>query len=225
MKDLQCPLNVSPIDRRTKQAIKEQFWPPASLLPYQQDALDWEPYFKYYDGQCQVALIDRGRSVMAKTHQDILDLVRLFEEGSTRGSIKEGLKNKLSNPGRPNEDEIIDGAIDLAARLYLMINVAVDTRSISTHTRVEWKTGSLRDCLNTHFSEEQILSDSGLRFEPTFTAANLESIAGIRIVPTDNLADHLRLMDGDCAVAIFCNVSFLRRNTRYGVCPMYQMCN
>ena len=215
MKDLERPLNQSPIDVQTKQAIKRQFWSATNLPAYQQDALDWEPYFKYYERQCQIALIDRGRSVMAKTHQDILDLIHVFEEGTTRGCAKEILKGKLSKPGRLNEDEIVDGAIDLAARLYLMINVAVDTRSISTHTRVQWETGSLKECLDAHFSERQILSDSGLRLEPTFTAANLVHIAGIRAVPTDNLADHLRLMDGDGTVAIFCNVSFLRRNTRY----------
>lgn len=214
MKDLESPLNVSPIDVRTKQMIKTQFWPPTCLPSYQQDKLDWEPYFKYYDRQCQVALIDRGRSVMAKTHQDILDLIRLFEEETTRGDVKERLKSRLSDPGRSDADEILDGAIDLAARLYLMVNVAVDTRSISTHTLVRWESGNLKACLDAHFSARQILNDSGLRLEPSFTAANVENIAGIRIVPTDNLADHLRLMDDDGTIAIFCNVSFLRSNTR-----------
>ncbi|KAF2625647.1 hypothetical protein BU25DRAFT_432621 [Macroventuria anomochaeta] len=212
MKALKGALNISPIDFKTRHAIKEKFWPPTTLPTYQQDSLDWEPYFRYYDRQCQAALVDRGRFVMAKTHQDILDLIHGFDNGLPRESIKESLKLKLSTRGRSNEDEILDGAIDLAARLYLMVNVAVDTRMISVQTRLQWATGDLKQCLQAHFGEPHVLSDSGLRLEPTFTAANFEYIAGIRVVPTDNLADHLRLMDRDDTVAVFCNVSFLRRN-------------
>lgn len=214
MKALEEPLNVSPINHRTKHEIKEHFWPPTTLPRYQQDSLDWEPYFKYYARQCQAALIDRGRFVMAKTHLDILDLIRRFDEAASRESIKESLRLKLSARVRSNEDEILNGAIDLAARLYLMVNIAVDARTISEQTRLQWETGNLKQCLQNHFGERQILSNSGFRLEPIFTAANLERIAGIRIVPTDNLADHLRLMDRDDTVAVFCNASFLKRNTR-----------
>ncbi|KAF3008416.1 hypothetical protein E8E13_001956 [Curvularia kusanoi] len=151
---------------------------------------------------------------MVKTHRDVLDLIRCFETSTSRYDIQEALKKEVSTPDRPNETEAVDGAIDLAARLYLMVNVAIDYRIISEQTRLSWTTGNLRDCIRFHFEESQILSDVGFRLEESFTAANLESIAGIRIVPTDNLADHLRLMDQDGAVAVFCNVTFLRRHVR-----------
>ena len=215
MEALQEPLNVSPINYRTRDQIKEHFWPPTILPRYQQDSLDWEPYFRYYTKQCQAALIDRGRFVMARTHSDILNLIHLFNENASRETIKESLRLKLHTRGRPNEDEILDGTIDLAARLYLMVNVAVDARTISEQTRLRWKTGGLKQCLRSHFEEQQILSSSGFRLDPMFTAANLERIAGIRIVQTDNLADHLRLMDRDDTVAVFCNVSFMKRSVRY----------
>ena len=214
MRSLEGPLNISPIDSRIRTAITEQFWPPTDLPIYQQKLLDWEPYFKYYDRQCRAALVDRGRFVMAKTHQDIITLIRCFDNGISREAIREGLRLKLTTPDRSNADEILEGAIDLAARLYLMVNIAVDTRTISEQTRLEWTTGELKQCVQAYFHEPQVLSDAGFRLEPTFTAANLERIAGIRVVPTDNLADHLRLMDRDGTVAVFCNVSFLRRHVR-----------
>ncbi|KAF2178669.1 hypothetical protein K469DRAFT_731671 [Zopfia rhizophila CBS 207.26] len=48
-----------------------------------------------------------------------------------------------------------------------------------------------------------------------FTASNLERIAGIQIKLTDNLADHLRMIDKeDKFVAIFHHASFLKRQNR-----------
>jgi hypothetical protein len=209
-KSLYGALNVTPNDR-TRVAIIQNFWPSTNLPIYRLKLLDWEPYFRYYDRQCREALVDRGLFVMAKNH-DVLDLTRCFNNAMAREAIREELRPKLATPGRPNEDEILDGAIDLAARLFLMVNIAVDTRTISEQIRLEWTTGSLKECVHTHFKEPQILSDAGLRLEPTFTAVNLESIAGFRVVST--LADHLRLLDRDGTVAVFCDISFLLRHVR-----------
>ncbi|KAL8877912.1 MAG: hypothetical protein Q9198_004171 [Flavoplaca austrocitrina] len=48
-----------------------------------------------------------------------------------------------------------------------------------------------------------------VKLPQTFTAANLEKIAGIRIVWTNNLADHLLLRDDDTKVMLFHHVSAL----------------
>ncbi|KAF1927306.1 uncharacterized protein M421DRAFT_101737 [Didymella exigua CBS 183.55] len=194
-KTLYGPLNVTLNDRGIKQRL-----------------LDWGPYFRYYDRQCREALVDRGRFVAAKSHYDIFSLTRCFNKGATREMIKEDLRSKFPISGNSNEDERVDGAIDLAARLYLMVNIAVDTRTISEQIHLGWTTGSLKECVHAHFKEPQILSDAGIRMEPIFTAANIENVAGLRVISTDNLADHLRLMDRDGTVAVFCNVSFLRRH-------------
>lgn len=214
MSILDASLNVFPIDYKTQSAITHHYWPPKDLPVYQRNMLDWSPYFRYYEKQIRDALVDRGRFAMVKTHQDILSLVRHFEKGTPRNDIEETLRKIVSASNHPHEVEAVDGAIDLAARLYLMVNVAIDTRTISEQIRLKWTTGDLKDCIKAHFQELQILSDVGFRLEESFTAANLECVAGIRVVPTDNLADHLRLIECDRAVAIFCNVSFLRRHVR-----------
>jgi hypothetical protein len=214
MSSLDVSLNVFPIDLKIQSTITDHYWLPKDLPKYQQNMLDWSPYFRYYERQIRGALVDRGRFAMVKTHQDVLSLVRQFEKGTSRNDIAENLRKLVSAPNRPNEAEAVNGAIDLAARLYLMVNVAIDTRTISEQIRLKWTTGDLKDCIQAHFREFQILSDVGFRLEEIFTAANLECVAGIRVVPTDNLADHLRLTDSDRAVAIFCNVSFLRRHVR-----------
>lgn len=77
---LDKPLNLSPIPFEVRDAIKKSFWQPQSLPKHHYSRLEWDPYFRYYDRQCREALIEDGRSVMARTHQDILDLIRCFEQ-------------------------------------------------------------------------------------------------------------------------------------------------
>jgi len=212
---LSDPLNNTPIDAAVRNEIIESFWPANGSSRTRQDELDWESYFRYYARQCHDALIDQGQHVLARTHQDILDLVHQFEDLAPRDAIKENLRSRLFRRHRPNEDEILDGTIDLAARLHLMVNIAVDNPVISGQTQLKWKSGFLRDFLEGHFSEPQVLGNDGIKLERMFTASNLERIAGIRIKPTDNLADHLRMIDKeDKIVAIFHHASFLRRQNR-----------
>ena len=212
---LNGPLNKTPIDAATRSEIIESFWPANGSSRYRQDELDWESYFRYYARQCHDALIDQGQHVLARTHQDILDVAHQLEDLTPRDAIKENLRSRLSTRHRPNEDEILDGAIDLAARLHLMVNIAVDKPVISGQAQLKWKSGILRDFLNHYFSEPQVLGNNGIKLEQMFTASNLERIAGIQIKPTDNLADHLRMIDKeDKVVAIFHHASFLKRQNR-----------
>ncbi|KAH7308858.1 hypothetical protein BKA65DRAFT_559725 [Rhexocercosporidium sp. MPI-PUGE-AT-0058] len=210
MTTLNGPLNKTSIDAATRTEIIESFWPENGSSRYRQDELDWESYFWYYARQCHDALIDQGQHVLARTHQDILDIVHQLEDLTPRDAIKESLRSRLPTRHRPNEDEILDGAIDLAARLHLMVNIAVDNLVISGQAQLKWSSGILRDFLNHHFSEPQVLGNDGIKLEQMFTASNLERIAGIQIKPTDNLADHLRMIDKeDKVVAIFHHASFL----------------
>jgi hypothetical protein len=215
MTTLNGPLNKTTIDAATRSEIIESFWPANGSSRYRQDELDWESYFRYYAKQCHDALIDQGQHVLARTHQDILDIVHRLEGLTPRDAIKEDLRSRLSTRHRPDEDEILDGAIDLAARLHLMVNITVGNPVISGQAQLKWKTGVLKDFLNHHFSEPRVLSNDGIKLERMFTASNLERIAGIQIKPTDNLADHLRIIDKeDKVVAIFHHASFLKRQNR-----------
>ncbi|EFY99214.1 hypothetical protein X797_002444 [Metarhizium robertsii] len=214
MATLNSPLNKIPIDYATRSEIIESFWPANRYTKLRYNDLDWESYFRFYTKQCHDALIDQGRHVLARTHQDIYDIVRRFEDLTPRDEIKKGLRSRLNTPHRHNEDDILDRTIDLAARLHLMVNIAVDKPVISGQVQLRWVSGILKEHLNHHFSEPQVLGNDGIKLEQMFTAVNLERIAGIRIKPTDNLADHLRMIDEeDKVVAIFHHTAFLRRQT------------
>lgn len=216
MATLNGSLNKTPINAAIRNEIIESFWPANGSSRYREDELDWEFYFRYYARQCHDALIDQGQHILARTHQDILDIVHQLKDLTPRDVIKKNLRLRLSTRHRPNEDEILDGTIDLAARLHLMVNIAVDNPVISRQAQLKWESGILKDFLNHHFSKPPELGNDGIQLERIFTALNLERIAGIQIKPTDNLADHLRMIDKeDKVVAIFHHASFLKRQNRY----------
>lgn len=71
-----------------------------------------------------------------------------------------------------------------------------------------WVKGTLRDFVNSVFPPSTTLSDD-LKLEKLFNARNLERVAGIQVVWTSNIADHLQLEDDDTSVRIFSHASFL----------------
>lgn len=74
-------------------------------------------------------------------------------------------------------------------------------------TARSWTGGDLRDFVKTTFEEKQLLDEQ--RFEKLFNARNIDRIAGIRIIWTCNLADHLRLEEDDTILRVFSHASFL----------------
>lgn len=203
------------IHDEARQEIIQNLWPACDSATLRYDDLDLEPYFCYYVRQCHDALIDGGRHVLARTHQDIVDVARKMEEDEPRDAIREVLRARLVTRGRRSEEDILDASMDLAARLHLMIHITNSDLFISRQLPVRWSSGTLQRCLENHFSIPQVLGNDHIKLEPGFTAVTLERIAGIQIKPTDNLADHLRLIDReDKIVAVFHHASFLKRQTR-----------
>jgi hypothetical protein len=203
-------------DSATRRAIIDALWPTSPSFGAHHFDLDLESYFRYYTTQCHHSLVDRGQHVLARTHRDIVDIVRQVENQVPREIIRESLRSQLLNRERPDEGEILDGTIDLAVRIHVMINITSTSPGTSAQMKLCWRSGPLQPFLVDHFNTAQILGSEGIQLEPIFTAANLERIAGIRTKPTDNLADHLRMIDmDDKVVAIFHHASFLKRQTWY----------
>jgi hypothetical protein len=80
--------------------------------------------------------------------------------------------------------------------------------------QIEWVTGSLKELVTERFESKPVLGHSKVKLEKIFNANNLGKIAGIEVIWTTNLADHLRLMKDDQAVAVFHHASFLKRQQR-----------
>jgi hypothetical protein len=185
-----------------KQDIAAALWntPPAEVQP----SLNY--YFKYYVQQCElIALHGGGTHVSIETHQDIMTIAQLAKAQQTPDEIRKhaGIRNGGN-----------DHSIDLAARLLTMVEIGNLSYAFSGSRKVEWLGGSLQDLLSHTFQSTPVLSPKNVKLDRICNAFNLGVIAGIDIIWTNNLADHLRLMNDDKSVAIFHHASFLKRQQR-----------
>jgi hypothetical protein len=210
MASLESHFQSSPVYARTQSEIIEQFWGP-NAFPKQlhngeaSSELNLYLYFNYYTDQCGLAMHDGGRHISARTHQSIIDIVQHLKEPLTR----EALRQLLPMPMPPNEAEKRDGSIDLAASLLLMIDFGSLQYGFSGRKQLVWDRSSLKEFVHDHFSISLTLGHGRVKLEKMFNARNLGQIAGIEIVWTNNLADHLRMIDEDKKLYIFHHASFL----------------
>lgn len=194
-----------------RQKIAEGFW----NTPNDQ-ITDLDSYFKYYGNQCNImALHDGGHFTSVKTHNDILRIAQLLKEPVRRERVSCRFLDRKS-PTVPDREQ--DGrSIDLAARLLLMVELGRFDHAvplISPPIGCQWSEGTIKDHIASCFPEKPVLGHEGVKLGTIFNAPNIERIAGIEIVWTDNLADHLRLTSNDKQVAVFHHASFLLRQQR-----------
>ena len=168
-------------------------------------------YWRYYREECllyQHSLKPNDRAI--KCLEDLLEIVQMLKSGLLKNEIKDVLRSKL-NGGIDSTDANLTMSIDLAARLLLMMTIDDRETLILRPNRLKWEAGSLKHFVRQWFDP----SDSGmktfsLKVQRTFTARNLEQVGGLKIIWTDDLADHLRVTDDDTRVFIFHHASFLQ---------------
>jgi hypothetical protein len=184
--------------------------------------VNYDSYFSYYIEQCNLALYDGERHISSKSHQDIIEIAAKIRAQVNRKDIVLWLSSKRPVSNRENEEEQINGSIDLAARLLCMINVGELHYGFSGQERLIWSDNSLEHWIQDYFNAPRVLDNEHVKLEKIFSARNLGRIAGIEIQFTNNLADHLRLMsEDDKKVAIFHNASFLiGQRKKYAFLPL-----
>lgn len=157
----------------------------------------------YFTEQC--GLFAYGSSTSIKTHEQVLRIARLLRNPIPRSDLLELVSQSLGKGDQAHHEM----SINLVVRLMLMIKVGhVSHEGIGGS--LEWKTGNLRDFISQQFPAAPRRSHERLKLEKTFTALNLNRIADIRIKWTNNLADHLQMMNDDKTVAVFQHASFLK---------------
>jgi hypothetical protein len=194
---------LDPLLALTKQTICDTFWGKYTRKH------ELEAYWNFYTKQCDYALHDAGLHMQARTHEDILEVARLLKAGRTRSEIRDVLRLKFTKQHN-NEDELMDRSINLAAKLLLMIDFDDVPYSFSGRQRLQWDTDTLKACLQAYFNDPPALGHEGVKFQRVFHAMNLERIAGVQVIPTNNLLDHLRLTHDDTRLHVFNHISFLR---------------
>lgn len=174
----------------------------------------WGDYFDYYHGQCDFAVNSGGLTRVLRSHGDIIRIAQLLRDPeNTRESIKDKERAIHDPTDTDISDDLIYSAIDLVVRVSLMVYVGEkrDFEDVVTggERTLPWNSGRLDALLESDFKDTGSLAKEHVKLEKLFNASNLERIAGLRIVWTRNLADHLRVRNDDTEVAIFHYVSFL----------------
>jgi hypothetical protein len=219
---LDSSIQLSPISVDTKCEILHYLWNrDVQTSRYYDGDLNYDPFFSYYIDQCADALHDGGRHVSIRTHRDIIEVAQHLKSGLTRDAIKKIIGSKLSIPKPTNEDEVLDGSLDLVARLLLMIEFGSLQYGFTGRRQLVWDEKSLEESVGEYFSSTpRNLGQESVKLERIFNARNLGRIAGIDIEWTRNLADHLRLLDEDKKVAIFHHASFLECHLKSPLFPV-----
>jgi hypothetical protein len=187
----------------TKHLIAERLWGPQPIVQQFSNGvlsreIELDAYFRFYIASCARTLHYSGGHMPVQTHRQLMDIVQQLRSGCSRDTIR----NSISPLHRA------DDTIDLAAQLLLMLSFRSPQYAISGTERVLWAEGALESSIQQHFSGPK-LTDTTVTLDAEFTGYNIEKVAGIEISWTDNLADHLRLIEGETKVAIFHHVAFL----------------
>lgn len=212
----------SPIPAATQLEIANAFWAAGGRGAYVPTSL--EPYFQYYIEQCKTSYHSLGTNLPFSKHHGITELAHDIKQGLTREKVLQSLEIRYPaalSDGQFGRAEIMNGAIDLVARLILMVDVGKPTDRMWTGRAFRpWEQGTINDFTAAYFQEQRSYRHDGIQLDRDFNARNLFAIGGLQVELTNNLLDHLEVVDiqGETTVMIFHHVSFLR-NQEHGYFP------
>ncbi|TDZ31027.1 hypothetical protein C8035_v002309 [Colletotrichum spinosum] len=108
--------------------------------------------------------------------------------------------------------QVVEDTINLALSVMTMLKFGPVPGERSPCRHLHWREGSLNNSVEGHFVEKPVLTTDGIKLPRSFNAWSLETISGIGISFTDNLADHLLLVEDEkgMKVLIFHHISFLK---------------
>ncbi|KAI0147411.1 hypothetical protein GGR57DRAFT_261672 [Xylariaceae sp. FL1272] len=200
-------LNRKDMESQAIELIRLLWLSPAKYTLVNGDAgseLTHEAYCEYYRHQWHLLASGR-RDVAVLDTRDLHPLIRRLQANETRQNIVDDLMK--SQAGR--SEDTCKNAVNLAARLLLMLKFDVVKFQAVPRGVLDWQDDSLRGFVGAYFSRAgPVLGHDRVRLPKMFNAWSLEMVAGIKVDFTDNLADHLLLAD-DSRVLIFHHASFL----------------
>lgn len=151
-------------------------------------------YFAYFEKQIRLASQNNDFEDEICTPKICVFILQRLKDGVTRGCIKEDAAAFLRRDNAEETQGSLESAIDLVARLYLMVHIGTIPRGITGQKGITWQQGSLSDAIKTHFQHQVILTDS-VKLERKFNLQFIDQIAAVSIQWTPNLIDHLKFIE------------------------------
>lgn len=174
--------------------------------------------------QTQWNYFAQGRRNFEHHSNEITELFGMFRDNEVKEHMLIRLNDLRQSEQKPSSEHSCHQMIDFAARLITPINIGTLPNEVNKRRHLKWDTGTLRSLIADHFNESQVLTFERLRLPKTFDAWSLCKIGGIQIRFTDNLSDHLLLVDDDTVVLVFHHVSYLNQQGKECVLRSHQTC-
>ncbi|KAF2964625.1 hypothetical protein GQX73_g8954 [Xylaria multiplex] len=171
-------------------------------------------YAEYFRRQWYSMATDAdGRYVATQKVDDIFQVVQLLIQGHHRNAIV----SRLTQVNPIASASACNSSIDLAARLLLMLKIGVVKHQASPHLCLKWEKGNLQGFVRERFDKSPVLDAHRVKLPKSFDAWSISIVGGLKVEFTDNLADHLLLINDDTTVLLFHHASFLecQVNTLY----------
>ncbi|KAI0148958.1 hypothetical protein BJ166DRAFT_536558 [Pestalotiopsis sp. NC0098] len=190
--------------------IVNTLWPVLSRKPRLASgegtkSLNFEAYCEYYKRQFIQVVPPAGTpDVTAFAQSNLTDVIRLLQSNPDHDTALALVRSKTPVPS----DKACENLLNLAARLLLMLRFGNTGHHAFPRGHLSWNNGSLRHSVQVYFAAPPQLDYANVRLPKLFNAWSIAAVAGIELVFTDNLADHLRLVD-DSTLCIFHHASFL----------------
>jgi len=217
MTPLESPLDEVLQDSVTLQArveIVQRLWRGRRGASPKAAYFAWDAYFGYYTRECNAALTDEGAHLCSRTHRSLLQVAHLLEDAADEEEIREKLRQTLTTRRKSaDEKKMLDGSLKLATRIFAMISIGPLSSEISAKHSLPWAQGTFKDAVHEYFNQppDIELDPKENVVSADLVCHNIERMSGIEVLWTDNLLDHLRLVEGDKKLCVFHHASFLRK--------------
>ncbi|MCJ1372179.1 hypothetical protein MMC20_003401 [Loxospora ochrophaea] len=227
---LKTAIGELPLPLQLRCALTNSIWNKGlTLNAYKQDQHEQDnPFFSHYEDSCNLAISSSyGGLISRQESNEIVRIIKQLRSNEPRDSIQKDLIQRLSS-GKEQDDydyaKAADCIIYLVIRLWLMCHVGTIGGEVRHEQYMaEWDRGSLRELMAAQFPDNSRL-DEPVQLEKQFQARNLEKLAGIQVLWTANLLDHLRVhdpwhRDGQMRVSLFYHVHFLEYHKESSMFP------
>lgn len=172
------------------------------------------PYLSFLSETCSQALVGRGQHCALRTYGDIVRIARSVKEPFAYQDVVLDIPRPDGNGNRINSADAASVAVRVVGGLLSMMKTGDIRYEFSGHHKLDWSSGTIHDCIRTWLRAPQ-LADEGIRLERGFNAVNFKRYAGLNIVWTNNLAEHLCLRNNDQEVFIFHHATFLKNHQKW----------
>lgn len=166
-------------------------------------------YTRYFLLQRSYLAHELGIQGKVEDSEFLSDVAQMFRSNLTHDEVISSVGQKL-NAGKIRVPvEYCEELVYFAARLLVMMDVGRFMSEAHRRRIVLWESSSLRTCVGDYFDEAPKMSCESVKLPKAFNAWSVETVGGIKVRLTDNLADHLLLVEDDTTVLVFHHASFL----------------